>query len=152
MVWLPTQALITSCKNKIMLLRCVLQVGPCLCICLYFCFDSENTSTWCNYSFRKHVLFWGSYLVLSIYYCKKIYVPFLLAISHRWLYTFFTESIIWKQEVFDYSHVPGRAVLHRGRHRHGARATTSGHRMNFLMWCRRWFHLLATFNCYISLS
>ncbi|AES76574.1 putative procollagen-lysine 5-dioxygenase [Medicago truncatula] len=40
------------------------------------------------------------------------------------------------EEVFDYSHVPGRAVLHRGRHRHGARATTSGHRMNFLMWCR----------------
>ncbi|CAL5186621.1 unnamed protein product [Lathyrus oleraceus] len=39
-------------------------------------------------------------------------------------------------EVFDYNHVPGRAVLHRGRHRHGARATTSGHRINFLMWCR----------------
>ncbi|MCH80625.1 putative PKHD-type hydroxylase, partial [Trifolium medium] len=40
------------------------------------------------------------------------------------------------EEVFDYSHVPGRAVLHRGRHRHGARATTSGHRINLLMWCR----------------
>ncbi|XP_058184682.1 2-oxoglutarate and iron-dependent oxygenase domain-containing protein CP2-like isoform X2 [Rhododendron vialii] len=40
------------------------------------------------------------------------------------------------EEIFDYSHVPGRAVLHRGRHRHGARATTSGHRINLLLWCR----------------
>ncbi|CAK7349664.1 unnamed protein product [Dovyalis caffra] len=40
------------------------------------------------------------------------------------------------EEIFDYSHVPGRAVLHHGRHRHGARATTSGHRINLLLWCR----------------
>lgn len=40
------------------------------------------------------------------------------------------------EEVFDYAHVPGQAVLHRGRHRHGARATTSGHRINLLLWCR----------------
>ncbi|XP_047163334.1 2-oxoglutarate and iron-dependent oxygenase domain-containing protein CP2-like isoform X3 [Vigna umbellata] len=40
------------------------------------------------------------------------------------------------EEIFDYSHVPGRAVLHRGRHRHGARATTSGNRVNLLLWCR----------------
>ncbi|MQM13495.1 hypothetical protein Taro_046419 [Colocasia esculenta] len=40
------------------------------------------------------------------------------------------------KEVLDYSHVPGQAVLHRGRHRHGARATTSGHRINLLLWCR----------------
>ncbi|PKI48346.1 uncharacterized PKHD-type hydroxylase At1g22950 [Punica granatum] len=40
------------------------------------------------------------------------------------------------EEIFDYTHVPGRAVLHRGRHRHGARATTSGHRINLLLWCR----------------
>ncbi|KAK7847259.1 2-oxoglutarate and iron-dependent oxygenase domain-containing protein CP2 isoform X2 [Quercus suber] len=40
------------------------------------------------------------------------------------------------EEIFDYSHVPGRAVLHRGRHRHGARATTSGHRIKLLLWCR----------------
>ncbi|CAN6997119.1 unnamed protein product [Brassica oleracea var. botrytis] len=39
-------------------------------------------------------------------------------------------------EIYDYSHVPGQAVLHRGRHRHGARATTSGHRVNMLLWCR----------------
>ncbi|EFH61502.1 oxidoreductase [Arabidopsis lyrata subsp. lyrata] len=37
---------------------------------------------------------------------------------------------------FDYDHIPGQAVLHRGRHRHGARATTSGHRVNMLLWCR----------------
>ncbi|KAF5181018.1 2-oxoglutarate and iron-dependent oxygenase domain-containing protein [Thalictrum thalictroides] len=40
------------------------------------------------------------------------------------------------EEVFDYSHVPGHGVLHRGRHRHGARPTTSGHRTNLLLWCR----------------
>ncbi|GMY18469.1 uncharacterized PKHD-type hydroxylase At1g22950-like [Fagus crenata] len=40
------------------------------------------------------------------------------------------------EEILDYSHVPGRAVLHRGRHRHGARATTSGRRVNLLLWCR----------------
>lgn len=40
------------------------------------------------------------------------------------------------EEILDYSHVPGRAVLHRGRHRHGARATTSGNRINLLLWCR----------------
>ncbi|KAI4345643.1 hypothetical protein L6164_012743 [Bauhinia variegata] len=40
------------------------------------------------------------------------------------------------EEIFDYCHVPGRAVLHRGRHRHGARATISGHRINLLLWCR----------------
>lgn len=40
------------------------------------------------------------------------------------------------EEIFDFSHVPGQAVLHRGRHRHGARATTSGHRINLLLWCR----------------
>ncbi|XVF86133.1 hypothetical protein PTKIN_Ptkin18bG0016200 [Pterospermum kingtungense] len=39
-------------------------------------------------------------------------------------------------EILDYSHVPGHAVLHRGRHRHGARATASGHRVNLLLWCR----------------
>ncbi|KAM3349433.1 hypothetical protein ACQJBY_022434 [Aegilops geniculata] len=40
------------------------------------------------------------------------------------------------EEMYDYSHVPGRAVLHRGRHRHGARPTSSGLRMNLLLWCR----------------
>ncbi|KAF0921042.1 hypothetical protein E2562_038242 [Oryza meyeriana var. granulata] len=40
------------------------------------------------------------------------------------------------EEMYDYSHVPGRAVLHRGRHRHGARPTSSGLRINLLLWCR----------------
>ncbi|KAK2981985.1 hypothetical protein RJ640_007577 [Escallonia rubra] len=40
------------------------------------------------------------------------------------------------EEILDYTHIPGRAVIHRGRHRHGARATTSGHRINLLLWCR----------------
>jgi hypothetical protein len=126
------------------------------CLSLYLAYvsfdDCENNTTWCNYSFRNDIVFRRSYLVLSVYYYKKIYGPLLVAISHRWLYTFFMESVIWKQEVFDYSHVPGRAVLHRGRHRHGARATTSGQRINLLMWCRRWFHLLVAYlHCYLSL-
>ncbi|XP_015876721.2 2-oxoglutarate and iron-dependent oxygenase domain-containing protein CP2 [Ziziphus jujuba] len=40
------------------------------------------------------------------------------------------------EEILDYSHALGRAVLHRGRHRHGARATTAGRRVNLLLWCR----------------
>ncbi|GMH27482.1 hypothetical protein Nepgr_029325 [Nepenthes gracilis] len=40
------------------------------------------------------------------------------------------------EEILDYCHVPGRAVLHRGRHRHGARATTGGNRINLILWCR----------------
>ncbi|XP_050203273.1 2-oxoglutarate and iron-dependent oxygenase domain-containing protein CP2 isoform X2 [Mercurialis annua] len=40
------------------------------------------------------------------------------------------------EEIYDYKHEPGRAVLHRGRHRHGVRATTTGHRINMLLWCR----------------
>ncbi|KAF3626162.1 putative dehydration-responsive element-binding protein 2A-like [Capsicum annuum] len=40
------------------------------------------------------------------------------------------------EEVFNYPHVAGRAILHCGRHRHGARATTSGRRTNLLIWCR----------------
>lgn len=56
--------------------------------------------------------------------------------------TFFSVLLImYLQEILDYSHVPGRAVLHRGRHRHGARATTSGHRVNLLLWCRRYLYL-----------
>lgn len=43
---------------------------------------------------------------------------------------------IQPEEIFDYSHVPGRAILHHGRHRHGARATTCGHRINLVLWCR----------------
>ncbi|KAJ7545400.1 hypothetical protein O6H91_09G117800 [Diphasiastrum complanatum] len=39
-------------------------------------------------------------------------------------------------EVLDYSHVPGRAILHAGRHRHGAKEITSGQRTNLILWCR----------------
>ncbi|CAO2203585.1 unnamed protein product [Urochloa humidicola] len=40
------------------------------------------------------------------------------------------------EEMYDYTHIPGQAVLHRGRHRHGARATSTGLRINLLLWCR----------------
>ncbi|PWA58372.1 2-oxoglutarate (2OG) and Fe(II)-dependent oxygenase superfamily protein [Artemisia annua] len=43
---------------------------------------------------------------------------------------------IYPEEVFDFSHTVGRAIVHRGRHRHGASATTSGHRINLILWCR----------------
>ncbi|GKC15515.1 hypothetical protein Tco_1012297 [Tanacetum coccineum] len=50
------------------------------------------------------------------------------------------KRVIWgrfgAREIFDYSHVPGHAIMHRGRHRHGARATTTGDRINLLLWCR----------------
>ncbi|KAM7272041.1 hypothetical protein ACFE04_031255 [Oxalis oulophora] len=39
-------------------------------------------------------------------------------------------------ETMEYSQVPGHAVLHCGRHRHGARATTSGRRVNLIIWCK----------------
>ncbi|CAH8383002.1 unnamed protein product [Eruca vesicaria subsp. sativa] len=40
------------------------------------------------------------------------------------------------KENYDYSQVSGQAVLHHGRHRHGARAITSGRLVNLIMWCR----------------
>ncbi|GJW68558.1 2-oxoglutarate (2OG) and Fe(II)-dependent oxygenase superfamily protein, partial [Tanacetum coccineum] len=46
------------------------------------------------------------------------------------------EVVTYTAEIFDYSHSVGRAIIHRGRHRHGARATTSGNRINLLLWCR----------------
>ncbi|KAK7269819.1 hypothetical protein RIF29_22572 [Crotalaria pallida] len=49
-------------------------------------------------------------------------------------------SQIQSEEIFDYSHVPGQAVLHSGRHRHGVRPTTSGHRLNLIIWCRSSVH------------
>lgn len=53
------------------------------------------------------------------------------------------------QEMYDYTHIPGQAVLHHGRHRHGARATSSGLRINLLLWCRRYTRLsLFHFYCW----
>lgn len=39
------------------------------------------------------------------------------------------------EEEFGYEHVPGRAVLHRGKHRHGAKPIKSGQRSNLILWC-----------------
>jgi hypothetical protein len=38
-------------------------------------------------------------------------------------------------EDFAFAHAPGRAVLHRGKHRHGANPILSGHRFNLILWC-----------------
>jgi len=37
---------------------------------------------------------------------------------------------------FSYEHVPGRALLHAGKHRHGARPIRNGQRVNLIIWCR----------------
>jgi hypothetical protein len=39
------------------------------------------------------------------------------------------------EEDFQIAHVPGRAILHRGRHRHGAHPITGGERYNLILWC-----------------
>ena len=39
-------------------------------------------------------------------------------------------------EQLDVAHAAGDAILHPGRLRHGARATTSGRRVNLIVWCR----------------
>ena len=39
-------------------------------------------------------------------------------------------------EDLNYAHVVGRAVMHIGKHRHGARALTSGRRANLIVWMR----------------
>ena len=39
-------------------------------------------------------------------------------------------------EDYVYGHVRGTAVLHIGKHRHGARPITSGSRSNMILWCR----------------
>jgi hypothetical protein len=41
------------------------------------------------------------------------------------------------EEYFDYCHIPGQAILHRGCHVHGARATASGRRANMILWCQK---------------
>jgi hypothetical protein len=38
-------------------------------------------------------------------------------------------------EDFQLVHAPGRAILHRGRHRHGAHPITGGERYNLILWC-----------------
>eukprot|EP00252_Welwitschia_mirabilis_P025335 TRINITY_DN7870_c0_g1_i1.p1 TRINITY_DN7870_c0_g1~~TRINITY_DN7870_c0_g1_i1.p1 ORF type:complete len:390 (-),score=65.17 TRINITY_DN7870_c0_g1_i1:352-1521(-) len=42
----------------------------------------------------------------------------------------------YPEEIFEYANVPGHAILHAGRHRHGAKAIISGHRINLILWCR----------------
>jgi hypothetical protein len=41
-----------------------------------------------------------------------------------------------EQEYVEIEHKLGRALLHRGQHRHGANEITSGERYNLILWCR----------------
>jgi hypothetical protein len=40
------------------------------------------------------------------------------------------------QEYVEIKHKVGRALLHRGQHRHGANEIASGERYNLILWCR----------------
>merc|ERR1719197_1992834 len=40
---------------------------------------------------------------------------------------------------YTYEHVKGRAVIHSGKHRHGALSITAGRRSNLIVWCRSTF-------------
>lgn len=97
----------------------------------------------------------------SIYFfsIRNIFVSMNIASSHVTSFLFTSSYIIFKchvsyiliclifvQEMYDYTHIPGQAVLHRGRHRHGARATSSGLRINLLLWCRRYTGLFLLFH------
>lgn len=47
------------------------------------------------------------------------------------------QTTAWRaDEDFSIHHVPGMAILHRGRHRHGAHPVTNGERYNLILWCR----------------
>ncbi len=39
------------------------------------------------------------------------------------------------EEEFEIAHIPGQAILHRGKHRHGANPILSGERFNLILWC-----------------
>jgi len=41
-----------------------------------------------------------------------------------------------KEEYFEFTHRPGKAILHLGKHRHGANPIKSGERLNLILWCR----------------
>eukprot|EP00850_Spirogloea_muscicola_P010831 SM000065S20180 [mRNA] locus=s65:95728:97569:- [translate_table: standard] len=41
-----------------------------------------------------------------------------------------------EEECVEYAHAPGRAILHAGRHRHGAKRISAGNRVNLILWCR----------------
>jgi len=40
------------------------------------------------------------------------------------------------KELYEFTHTPGKAILHIGKHRHGANAIKSGERYNLILWCR----------------
>ncbi len=46
------------------------------------------------------------------------------------------ESFSSSDEYVEIEHKLGRALLHRGQHRHGANEITSGERYNLILWCR----------------
>ena len=48
-----------------------------------------------------------------------------------------------RQHSRKYEHRLGWAVVHRGRHRHGAADIQSGERVNLIVWCRSWAWRLA---------
>jgi hypothetical protein len=63
----------------------------------------------------------------------KIYFNGLLCrMCQQSLYSSFSS----RQGYVEITHKVGRALLHRGQHRHGANEITSGERYNLILWCR----------------
>ncbi|KAG0489377.1 hypothetical protein HPP92_008188 [Vanilla planifolia] len=79
---------------------------------------------------RKPKLYIGRGMHEDLFTLLKYTLFWILLLISKLAFSYYVE------EILEYSHVPGQAVLHRGRHRHGARPTTSGHRINLLLWCR----------------
>ncbi len=97
------------------------------------------TSMW----MEKHDQRLGSQSVIREYFSFRT-SKFMFAFPHTKVQlenSAFLSLHQWLQEVLEYSHVPGHAILHAGRHRHGAKAITSGQRTNLILWCRRWVSL-----------
>jgi hypothetical protein len=44
------------------------------------------------------------------------------------------ETLPRPEEEFEINHIPGRAILHRGKHRHGANPILGGERSNLIVW------------------
>jgi hypothetical protein len=45
------------------------------------------------------------------------------------------ETMPRPEEEFEIAHVTGQAILHRGKHRHGANPILDGERYNLILWC-----------------
>lgn len=109
----------------------------------------SSSACYTTTAIRREVLTGGTALHVPFWYDSRIYINRLykLTVGLRLMW-----NCLYSQEIFDYSHVRGHAIMHRGHHRHGARATTTGDRINLLLWCRRYISLLTLLFCYCKIE